>query len=271
MAIRRGARGKERSAGSSDVSHSRRGGEKSYFDRSKQPLEILGLIAPLVLLYEIWLLFFFHGSEGTLTNAAHESLLRFFSNFGVDPSRLNLPTLALPAVSLIVVMIVWQILVRKPWSIHLPTVAGMAIESALFALSLLVLAQLISRGFVPALPDSISQLSPFGKVAISIGAGLYEEMIFRMILLGLLHTVFVDLFRMPERWGIGVAIGISAVLFALYHPLRTEAGVLDVRRATFFLVAGVFFGILFVVRGFGIAVATHSFYDIAVVLLLADD
>ena len=270
MATRRGPRGKERSAGASSLSHSR-GVGSGYFERSKQPLEILALIAPLVVLYEIGLIFFLRGSHGTLTNGAHESLLRFFSNFGVDPTRLNLPTLALPAVALIVVMIVWQILVRKPWSIHLPTVGGMAIESALFALSLLVFAQLISRAFTPAMPDSISQLTLFGKISISIGAGLYEEMIFRMVLLSLLHTVFVDLLRMPERWGIGVAIGISAVLFALYHPLKTGAGVLDVRRAAFFLLAGVYFGVLYVVRGFGIAVATHALYDIAVVVLLKDD
>ena len=270
MATRRGARGKERSAGSSSLFNTR-GGGSSYFERSKQPLEILALIAPLIVLYEIGLIFFLRGSHGTLTNGAHESLLRFFSNFGVDPARLNLPTLALPAVALVVVMIVWQILVRKPWSIDLPTIGGMAIESALFALSLLVFAQLISRAFTPAMPDSISQLSPFGKIAISIGAGLYEEMIFRMILLSLLHTVFVDLLRMPERWGIGVAIGISAVLFALYHPLKTGAGVLDFRRAAFFLLAGVYFGVLYVVRGFGIAVATHAMYDIAVVVLLTDD
>ena len=121
------------------------------------------------------------------------------------------------------------------------------------------------------MPDSISQLSPFGKIAVSIGAGLYEELIFRMILLSLLHTVFVDLLRMPERWGIGVAIGISAMLFALYHPLKTGDGVLDIRRAVFFLLAGVYFGVLYVVRGFGIAVATHALYDIAVVVLLTDD
>ena len=103
MATRRGARGKERSAGSSSLSNAR-GGGSTYFERSKQPLEILALIAPLIVLYEIGLIFFLRGSRGTLTNGAHESLLRFFSNFGVDPARLNLPTLALPAVALVVVM-----------------------------------------------------------------------------------------------------------------------------------------------------------------------
>lgn len=274
-ATRRASRGNDRSTGSSN---SRRAGHASgrssgtgYFDRSKQPLEILALIAPLVVIYEIGLIYSLRGSQGTLTNGAHESLLNLFSNFGVDPARLNVPTLSLPAIALVVVMIFWQILLRKPWSIHLPTVGGMAIESALFALPLLVMAQLISRAFIPAAPESIMELSTFGQVAMSIGAGLYEELIFRMVLLSLLHTIFVDLFRMPERWGIAVAVGISAVLFALYHPLQASSGAVDLRRASFFVVAGVFFGILYVVRGFGIAVGTHALYDIAVVVLLAND
>ncbi|MSR44473.1 MAG: CPBP family intramembrane metalloprotease [Phycisphaerales bacterium] len=243
----------------------------SYFDRSQQPLEILALLAPLVILYEIGLVVALRGTDGTLTNGAHDGLLRFFANFGVDAARLNLPALALPAIALLVVMIVWQILLRKPWTIHLPTVAGMIAESVLFALPLLVIAQLVSRAFVPAAPESITELGTFGRVAMSIGAGLYEELIFRMVVLSLLHSVCADLFQMSQRWGIAIAVVVSAVLFALYHPLHTSSGTLDLRRATFFVVAGLFFGVLFVVRGFGIVVGTHAFYDIAAVVLLAPE
>jgi len=242
-----------------------------YFDRSKQPLEILALITPLVVLYEIGLVYALRRSQGTLTNGAHETLLQFFANFGVDPARLSLPALALPAVALIVVMVIWQILTRKPWSVHLPTVGGMFVESVLFALPLLVLAQLISRAFIPAAPESITELDTFGRVTMSIGAGLYEELIFRMVVISLLHTVLVDLLRMPERWGITIAIAISAALFMLYHPHQTPAGAADWRRVIFFLVAGVFFGVLYVLRGFGIAVGAHVFYDIAAVVFFAGD
>ena len=75
----------------------------------------------------------------------------------------------------------------------------------------------------------------------------------------------------PKGLSCEIESGISAVLFALYHPLKTGAGVLEIRRAAFFLLAGVYFGVLYVVRGFGIAVATHALYDIAVVVLLTDD
>lgn len=210
-----------------------------YFERAKQPLEILAVIAPLVVLYEVGLVYALRSSQGTFTNGAHEGLVRFFTNFGVDPARLNLPTLGLPGVALIVVLLVWQLLSRKPWSLHLPTVCGMIVESALLALPLLVVAQLVTRAFVPALVASpfpaqidvgMGALSTFGKISMSVGAGLYEELIFRMVLLSLLHTALVDMARLPERWGIAIAVLVSALLFALYHPLRTSSGLIDARR-----------------------------------------
>ncbi len=268
MASRRSARGPARASGPGNSSRDSRGG---YFDCSRQPLEILAFVAPLVVIYEIGLIYALRGAGGTLTNGAHEELVRFFSNIGIDPARLNVPTLALPGVGLVLVLIVWQLLVRRPWTLHLPTVALMVVESALLALPLLVLAQVVSRAFIPAASEGIGQLSTWGGISMCIGAGLYEELIFRMVLCSLLHTLFVNVFQFSERWGIALSIALSALLFALYHPIRTSAGAIDPRRATFFLLAGVFFGLLYVVRGFGIAVGAHAFYDIAVVVLLSDE
>lgn len=268
MASRRSARGPEQSSRPRTASRDSSGG---YFDRSRQPLEIFAFVAPLVVIYELGLAYALRGDGGTLTNGAHEELVRFFSNIGVDPARLNLPTLALPGVGLLLVLIVWQVLVRRPWTLHLSTVALMLVESVLLALPLLVLAQVISRALIPAAPETMTQLSTFGRISMSIGAGLYEELIFRMLLFSLLHTLFVNVLQTSERWGIVLSIAISALLFALYHPIRTSAGEVDLRRALFFLAAGVFFGVLYIVRGFGIVVGAHAFYDIAVVVLLSNE
>lgn len=242
----------------------------SYFDRSRQPLEILALVAPLVVLYEVGLVHSLRGTQGTLTNAAHEGLYRFFYSFGIDASRLNLPTLALPAVVVMVVLLVWQVLSRRPWTVHLPTVGAMAVEGILWAFPLLVVAQVITRAAMPAMLDGVGSLDTFGRVTMSVGAGIYEELVFRMVLLSLLHGLLVDLLRIPEKWGIGIAVAISAVLFALYHPLRDAGGALIWQRAVFFAIAGCYFAIIYVLRGFGIAVAAHSAYDIAVVAVMGE-
>lgn len=240
-----------------------------YFERSKQPLEILALVAPLIVLYEVGLVFALRTQGGTLTNSAHEGLLRIFASLGIDAGRFSLPALALPGVGVVVVLLVWQVLSRRAWTVHLPTVGGMIVECILFSLPLLVAAQIITRLFPPAAVGGMDGLGTFGKIAMSVGAGVYEELVFRMVVIALLHTLFVDLLRWKEGWALGLAVIIAAVLFTLYHPLRLPNGAFDIRRIAFFLAAGSAFGVLYVVRGFGIAVGTHAWYDIAVVVLLA--
>ena len=111
---------------------SRRGDEavQTYWDRSKQPLEILALVAPLVIIYEIGLVWALRAERGTITNRAHEGLLRLFDAVGID-----LMVMALPAAAVLVVLVTWQLLARRPWSLHLPPVGLMAIESEIAALA----------------------------------------------------------------------------------------------------------------------------------------
>ena len=104
-----------------------------------------------------------------------------------------------------------------------------------------------------------------GDVLLSMGAGIYEELLFRLIGIAMLHMILVDLLALPEHWGaIGAVIG-SAIGFAMYHfPSFT-----DVRLGLglFYTVAGVYFALIYVTRGFGIVVGTHALYDVLVVTL----
>jgi membrane protease YdiL (CAAX protease family) len=108
-----------------------------------------------------------------------------------------------------------------------------------------------------------------GLIAISIGAGLYEELLFRMLLFFLVHTLVVDLLRFSSLIGTVLAIVLSAVLFALYHPPVGPEATYTSARAFFYIAAGLFFGLVYAVRGFGIVVAVHAFYDL--VTLFAPD
>lgn len=250
-----------------------------YLVRSQRPLEILFFLLPLIVFYEIGLLFILRGGSSVLTNKAHEALLRIFEAFGLDGAALALPALSLPGVLLVVVLLVWQALSRRRWEVDLGTVGLMAIESALLAVPLFVAAQLIAQfagGAAPALalPDAgsgeaaLRGLPLSGQIAIAIGAGLYEELVFRMALIAVLHTLLVDALKWPERRAIIAAVIVAAVAFALYHPLRGLDGAIDWRRFLSLLAAGLYFGAVFAKRGFGIVVGTHAAYDIAVLIAL---
>ena len=134
-----------------------------------------------------------------------------------------------------------------------------------------VIASVPGAGLPPGVAEAgggdLRSLSLGGKLAISVGAGLYEEMVFRLGLMTLVAWSLTGVLGWREGPALAVAIVVSAALFALYHPLRDATGGLDRRRLAFFLVAGAWFATLYALRGFGIAVGAHAGYDVAVTLL----
>ncbi len=221
--------------------------------------------------YEIGLALFLRSREGVLTNKAHETLLMFFDTFGLTATG----GLYLGGAAIVVVLVVWHVLTRDPWRVDWTTPALMAAESVALTIPLLVLGLLIggaaavAAGVRPPPPD-LASMSIWARLTVSIGAGLYEELLFRMMLIAVLHTLLVDVAKLRSPVGATIAVVISAAAFAWYHPLRDGGGVLLWRRVAFYSLAGLYFGAVYVARGFGIVVGTHAFYDIVVVAMLPD-
>ena len=219
--------------------------------------------------YEIGLALFLRSQDGVLTNKAHETLLIFFDTFGLSARG----GLFLGGAAIVVVLIVWHVLTRDPWRLDRNTPVLMAAESVVLTVPLLILglvigsAAAIAAGVRPAPPD-LASMNIWTRLTVSIGAGLYEELLFRMMLIAVLHTLLVDVGKLPSTVGAGIAIVVSAAAFTWYHPLHGPDGVLLWRRVGFYSLAGLYFGVVYVVRGFGIVVGTHAFYDILVVSML---
>lgn len=229
-----------------------------YIEDARRPLHILLFVAPLVALYELGMLVLLPRHPDLLPNLAHEGLLRFFTAFGVKAA------LFIPGLVLLVVLLLWQFLSAQSWRPRWMVPLLMAVESVLAAVPLLIVAQLVAR-LLPAagggIDQRIAEMDLPARLVVSLGAGLFEELVFRMLLIALIHTVLVDLGRASSAVGSTVAVLVSAVVFAWYHPLEGPHGGLSVQRLVFFLLAGLWFGALFVNRGFGIAVGAHVAYD----------
>jgi hypothetical protein len=241
-----------------------------YLDVSRKPLQILAFLLPLVIAYEIGLVLLLRSDHGVLTNKAHETLLQFFRAFGVAPSS----GFYLGGIAVIVVLLLWHLLARDPWRIDWPALAIMACESLLLALPLLVIGQVVTRVLAANVvvlgqaDNSLAGLDLGSKLAISIGAGLYEELMFRMLLIAVIHTLLVDVGKASHKVGAIVAVAVSAAAFTAYHPLGNEAGGISMQKLMFFFIAGLYFGAVYVLRGFGIVVGVHALYDVITVSLL---
>ncbi len=96
-----------------------------------------------------------------------------------------------------------------------------------------------------------------------LGAGVYEETLFRLILVPVLF-VSLKCLQMPQVLASALAVTGSALLFALAHHAGSPGEPFTWFAFIFRWMAGVFFAWVFVLRGFGIAVGTHTMYDILV-------
>lgn len=238
-----------------------------YADESRRPLTILAFLLPLIVLYELGSIFHLHalrGGQPADPLIAKSILHALFDRFGGV-------SLHLPAITLVVVLLTWHIFEGGRWRVRPAVLAVMALESAVWTIPLLVLWLVVATGqpqAAAATADGIAGLSWQARLTLSIGAGLYEELVFRLILITAVHFVAVDLMRLHNDAGHVLAAIVSAVVFAVFHDVRGPDGAVDLRLLVFFLLSGLLLAGLFVLRGFGIVVGAHAFYDVLALVLI---
>ena len=177
--------------------------------------------------------------------------------------------------ALVTVLLFWHVLARDPWEVHLGVPLVMLIESFLLAMPILVLDQMINRLFAGDSPAAMAlvsgppleSLSWQARLTLSVGAGLYEELVFRMIVIAVVHMALVDLGKVKSGQGAVIALILSAVAFTFYHDLHVN-GVIQPRLIVFYFTSGLFFASVYVVRGFGVVVGAHAVYDTLVIVIL---
>jgi len=222
---------------------------------------MLVFLTPLIVAYEIgaWFFLMREGADSGWTISAQRMLSSVFETFGVVG-------LHLPAVLLTVVLLCWHILQRAKWRASPSVLLGMTIEAIAWAIPLILLAALLAPRVAAAVTgsgsgDDLTSLSWPARATISIGAGLYEEMLFRMIAIAAVHFVMVDLLKRQHQTGLAVGVVVSALLFAAYHTIPS------ISVGVFYVLAGLYFGVLYVTRGFGIVVGCHAAYDMVALVL----
>jgi len=144
------------------------------------------------------------------------------------------------------------------------------LESSIYALtmgSVIVLVMTKLLGISPRLAAALDSQGMLNRLIMSVGAGVYEETVFRLGLLGGLAVLFERVFGMVRWAAVLAAFLVSSAAFSAVHHLPPYGDPLTVGLFTFRLLAGVFFGLLFWFRGFAVAVYTHALYDMYVLLV----
>ena len=212
---------------------------------------------PLLVIYEI-LIVLSQSRYWGIRNAADVWIRTFLMAFDLQAQHL---TFVLIGISLALIPIAKS----RARGIKLKAnyFALMFAECLAFSLLLGVLLQSILRlgGLSSGGPGS----GLMQNLALSVGAGLFEEIIFRVLLLNLLFLLLSPLFKKKVVSAV-VAVLLASFLFSLSHYVGTMADTWQLYSFIFRWSAGLLFTVLYFVRGFAITSYTHALYDIWVLV-----
>lgn len=256
-----------------------------YWHESARPLAALAFIAPMLAAYEGGVLLL---GTSAPRNGADVWLRQWLDLLGFGQYFL-LPLAACG------ILLAWHHTTHEPWRLRLGVLAGMGLESLLLGFFLLLAAQLqgsllATEGVteskrsaqratevhenwrIPpraaAEADRGASVDFFTRVISYCGAGIYEELLFRLMLIPVLAGA-LRLFGAPQAMSLWVAVLLGSVVFsaAHYRVFTTVGDEFAWFSFLFRALAGLFFSALFIRRGFGIAAGSHALYDVFVALL----
>lgn len=144
--------------------------------------------------------------------------------------------------------------------------AYMILESGLYAiLTASAIGAFLGTFLNLAADGSLYGIGKLQWIALSLGAGLYEELFFRVILVGLLLYLFRFLFAKKTHASIA-AVFLAAILFSVIHYIGDFSDTFTISSFLFRFLFGLALNLIYVTRGFGVAAWTHAIYDLLIVL-----
>lgn len=227
---------------------------KDYLIRSKRLANGFIFILPLLAMYEVGIAMY--GSH--IKNSADVMIKMPFAFFGRNGSLIF--NMAVAIIFLVAVFVL-----EKEHKLRFRIYIPMFFESFVYAIFLGPIVGRAAGYFIryflanPMLSDTGMQ------IILSVGAGVYEEIVFRLILLTVLNLLFVRVFRLNKATGIVLSIIIGSTLFSAIHYVGSLSDTFTSVSFIFRFLAGIVLATIFMLRGLGIAVYTHAIYDVMLV------
>jgi membrane protease YdiL (CAAX protease family) len=227
---------------------------RGYLKETRRPVYSAALILPFLLLYHIGT-FILHT---TYINGADALIIRILSSLSVN-------SMFGSALVLAACFTVWQLRTRANWKIKSGMLLFYFIESICFALILLFAFGWLGAHLSFATGGKARGLA---NLVLYCGAGIYEELVFRGFLLGLLTLLFCRFFPKKKAMAATLAAIMGALLFAIFHYIGPTGDAFAFGSFFQRVLAGLYFSFIFLTRGFGVTAASHAIYDILVGIIL---
>jgi len=228
---------------------------------TQRPWPSLLFVLPMLLIFEIgtWLRNG-HASAGDSQLVAMYLIDMMIKALGASGAYF-------PGLLMVVILLAIHIVGKHPWKFDIYVLPAMLGESMVWTIPMFVFDRVLHTAIVAGqAPVSSIWLD---EVIRSFGAGLYEELVFRLICITVLAIVLIDVFKLPRSASAVFATLASATLFAAQHHPPLGSSPFEATEFVFRTGAGIYLAGLFIFRGFGIAAGCHTFYNIIVVTIEA--
>jgi hypothetical protein len=238
---------------------------QAYLRDSRAPRHSLLFALPLLLLYEVLAFTLSGDAIAGMRNGADVLLKTLFIWLG---GRTGLTIFA------VLLLGAGLFLAGSDWRRHGAPRRGVFLamlgESVVYALLLgLVVGTLTSwllPGGIPmmavASQGGVASLDLPTQLVISLGAGIYEELLFRVLLVsGLFALASKGLGWSSTAAGVFATV-LGALVFSAFHYVGAYGDPWELGSFTFRAIAGLVFSGLYLTRGLGITAWTHALYDV---------
>lgn len=236
---------------------------RQYLEWSREPRYSVLFAAPLLLLYEGLAFVISHSAFAGVRNGADVLLKTLFVTLGGRAGLAAFGMLLLGVGG----AIVWRDQMRRRQRMHPKVFSGMLAESVCWAALFGPFVALLTSWTLGGPPLAQAAGGPVGslplatQLVVSLGAGLYEELLFRVLLISGLMLLALRL-GAQRRWAVAIAVVLSALIFSGFHYVGPYGDPLTLPSFTFRAIAGLVLSGLYVWRGFGITAWTHALYDV---------
>jgi len=122
----------------------------------------------------------------------------------------------------------------------------------------------LAAGFEKSFAGAFMNSALATRIMLALGAGIYEELLFRVILVSGISAIAERLLGWQRTTAGIVAVIISATIFSAFHYIGPYGDPLRLDSFLFRALGGVAFSVVYLLRGFGITAWTHALYDVLV-------
>ena len=238
----------------------------SYWQVSRTPRYSLLFALPLLLFYQVLAVLLAHG-ERSVRNGADVILQALFTAVAGAWG---------PPLFMVCLIGVGLWLVTRDVRAHGSRLRGgvfvaMLGESIALALTFGFVVGSVTSGVLGmlqtlAVPGG-AEMDWWTRLMVSLGAGIYEELLFRVLLVGALATAARALLGWRPLTAGVTATFVGAAIFSAFHYLGPYGDRWQLYSFAFRMVAGLFFSGLYLARGFGITAWTHALYDVLLLVM----